>query len=335
MESMIYRPWGILDWVLPRYPTATWSFCGSVGTEERSIASIDWLRGRASLGLVRMLRVLDPPSAQYGAAAALALGRRQNDYIAAGGAAEDVEDHSLIESHDAIVQTVNRFLDRCTPNVILDVTSLPKRFFFPILKLLMTAGNRLQNLLVTYTVPATYTRDKLAGNFNDWEHVPLFAGDYSRPPPDYLVAAVGFEALGLQDQLDQLNASVRIRLLLPFPAPPSSFQRSWTVVQRLRERLQPESVELYRCDAKDVSDTFDRLRSLSNSGQKRVLLAPFGPKPMSVAMCVFATLTDSEVFYTQPMVYHPEYSSGVSEVRGQKEIYGYCLKIEGKSFYAV
>jgi hypothetical protein len=282
-----------------------------------------------------MLKVLDPPSALYSSQVETLLRLRENAYITSGGAVGDIETHSLIESHDAIVQAVDRFLTRSGSNVILDVTSLPKRFFFPILRLLLKAEGRVTNLLVTYTVPERYTQDKLAGNFNDWDHVPLFGGDYSRPAPELLVAAVGFEALGLQDQLDQLNASVRIRLLLPFPAPPSSFQRSWSLIHRLRERLQPDTVEVYRCDAKDVSDTFDRLVSLSEGGQKRLLLAPFGPKPMSVGMCIFATITESEVFYTQPTVYHPAYSSGVSHVRGVQESYGYCLRIDGKPLFTI
>ncbi len=82
-------------------------------------------------------------------------------------------------------------------------------------------------------------------------------------------------------------------------------------------------------------DTFERIVSLTQKAAKPAIFAPFGPKTASVAMCLYATVMDAEVFYTQPEVYHPEYSSGVSVVNGEAEIYGYGLRVESKEYYLI
>jgi len=46
-------------------------------------------------------------------------------------------------------------------------------------------------------------------------------------------------------------------------------------------------------------------------------------------MCLYASQTESEVFYTQLTVYDPKYSYGVSKCLG------YCIKLHGKNLYAV
>ena len=58
-------------------------------------------------------------------------------------------------------------------------------------------------------------------------------------------------------------------------------------------------------------------------------------KPMSVAMCIFAALTDSQVFYTQPTVYHPDYSFDIASRDGHPEIYTYCIRLEGRDLFSV
>lgn len=86
-------------------------------------------------------------------------------------------------------------------------------------------------------------------------------------------------------------------------------------------------------DSKSVSDAFDQLMTLTNGGMERAELAPFGPKLMSVAICIFSVLTDSPVFYTQPTAYHPDYSLGVSKIAGKREIYAHCIRLGGKDLY--
>jgi hypothetical protein len=172
----------------------------------------------------------------------------------------------------------------------------------------------------------------LAENFNDWAHLPLFSGGYSATPAEMLVIGVGFQALGLHEHLKG-DPGLHIKLLLPFPAPPPAFIRSWELRRQLERYGTRENFQVFRAGATDAADTFDRLVSLTRGGQIRCALAPFGPKPMSLGMCIFATLADCEVFYTQPSAYHPDYSLGVSLIDGLPEVYGYCLRIAGHNFY--
>ena len=84
---------------------------------------------------------------------------------------------------------------------------------------------------------------------------------------------------------------------------------------------------------RDTSDAFDILMNMTGDGERRALMAPYGPKPISLAMCIYAIKHKAPVYYTQPRAYHPEYSTGVSKVNSQPEIYAYCLRLEGKDLY--
>jgi len=335
----IFRPWGPLDWLMGRVPEVTWSLFGCLGTEERSLAAWRALSEARRVNIVRLLRVHDGPSrytkeARYEKETKDRLGKRQAEFLASGGKEDMVADHDLLEAHSQIVSSIDSFIRDAGPHVILDVTSLPKRFFFPILKRLLVARPDVSNLIVTYSFPASHTPEPLAMNPSDWAHLPLFGGDYPKDPAKHLIVGIGFEALGLQEQVEH-GSGLPVKLLLPFPARPSSFQRSWDLIRKLQRYRELGTMDIYRTDAKSVSDTFDRLLSLTRDGRQGVELAPFGPKPMSVAMCIFATLTGSPVFYTQPTAYHPDYSLGVSTIDGQPEIYGYCLRLAGNDFYSL
>ncbi|MEX1026505.1 MAG: hypothetical protein WD049_00645 [Candidatus Paceibacterota bacterium] len=315
-----------------------WSLIGCLGTEERSLAVWEELSKTGKLATHKLLRIIDAPSAGRSVSPFTAernqrLTERQDEFHQKGGDAAVIEKHTLLESHAEIVDSVKSFLAAASPNIVLDVSSLPKRFFFPALKLILLE-NEVENLVVTYTFPNSYPRVPLALNHNDWAHLPLFSGDYSTSPPQMMIAAVGFEALGLPEQVEH-GAGLPIRLLLPFPAQPASFHRSWDLVRKLQSHRSAENIRVSRVDSTSVSDCFDSLLTLSNRGQIPVDLAPFGPKPSSVAMCLFAIATGSPVFYTQPTAYHPDYSLGISTTAGIPNIFAYCLRVEGRDLYSL
>ena len=335
MTMSLYRPWGLLHWVLERCPDVEWSLFGCLGTEERSLAALSITNSVGCLASKRLLRISDNSFGQYLKLREERLLARKNEFEKMGATESDIEEYSLTKaSHHDILTEIEEFIRDSGPNIILDVTSLPQRFFFPILKtLLLSEAHTVRNLVVTYAVPESYAPGRLTRNFNDWGTLPLFLGSYTQKPPEMMIVGVGFEALGLQDRVDTGEAGLHLNLLLPFPAPPPAFKRSWELARKLQKGRRPGSVTTYRTDAKEVSDAFERILTLTDSGKHGAILAPFGPKPISVAMCIYATLTESPVFYTQPTVYHPDYSTGISEVNGQLEVYAYCLRINGKDFY--
>ena len=328
-----YRPWGILDWVLKHSPPIDWSLISCFGTEGRSLAVLQQLIKENILVEALLYRVNDKPS-RYNELTKQRIEERHTELTRLGLSPDIVQQHEIAETHDEILQPLETFITSGQSNLILDVTCFPKRFFFPMLKRLLDYPE-IKNILVTYTKPKCYTPGKLAENFDDWAHLPMFTGSYSQETAKMRIVNVGFAPLGLKGELGQGEQGLPIKLLFPFPAPMRSVYRTWGFVQNLQKGRSYESFDLYRTDAKDLSSAFDRLISLTDGGKLRAELAPFGPKPISVAMCIFAVLTESEVFYTQPTVYHPDYSTGISHINGIPETYAYWVRLGNKDFYSI
>lgn len=330
----MYRPWGILDWVIKRSPSVLWGLLGCLGTEERSLSAWTRLRALGCLGDYRMLRIADRPS-RFTQRARLRLRERMSFFRQNGGRCKFLHNYDLIDATYGEIETgIAGDLKNIGENVILDVTSMPKRFFFPALRMCLESAD-IHNLLVTYTAAHSYTPDKLAENCEEWAHLPLFSGTYMRQASEMLIVGVGFEGLGLQEQVDHSNPGKPIKLIFPFPSPPHSFRRAWECVQKLQKHKSSDVFELFHADFRDVADCFDRLISITDAGRKRAEFAPFGPKPISVGMCIFATITGSEVYYTQPKVYHPDYSLGVAVDDGVPAIYTYCIRLAKRDLYSI
>ncbi|WP_254509560.1 hypothetical protein [Anatilimnocola floriformis] len=282
-----------------------------------------------------MLKIADKAS-RFTADCVKRLDERNKVFQAEGGADTSISEFALTAEHSKIVGAVDSFKAIASDSIIIDISSLPKRFFFPIIRqLLKEPSSVFKNIVATYTIPDRYTDQKLAENFGDWAQLPLFAGAIAKEKPTQLIIGVGFEALGLLERVETSESGRKISFLLPFPAPIKAFQRSWELLRRLQEHQPPQSFGIFRVDVRDPSDAFDRLFSITNGGRIAADLAPFGPKPMSLAMCLFASLVDYPVFYTQPTVYHPDYSLGVSIKGGTPEIYAYSIRIDGKDLYAI
>jgi hypothetical protein len=73
----------------------------------------------------------------------------------------------------------------------------------------------------------------------------------------------------------------------------------------------------------------------SEAGARPTVLVPYGPKPISLAMCLFATVTNSSVYYAQPRTYNPLYSQGVAIQNEKRLCYAYALKLGGRALYGV
>lgn len=315
--------------------TRQWSFLGCLGTEQRSIAAWSVARKEVDLVQTRLLRIKDKPS-RHSIIAEERLKQRREEFVGQGGNDGDIREYDLFCPHADIINEIESHIENAQGAVMIDITSLPKRFFFPMIRRILTSpiGSKITDLVATYSIPKMYPREPLAENFEEWAHLPLFGGAYSAERCEMLVVGVGFQALGLHEHLKGVQG-LQVTFLVPFPAPPPAFQRSWELLRQLRNYGPSEMFDQHRASAKDPSDTFDRLVSVTGCGQRRIALAPFGPKPMSLAMCIFASLGNCEVFYTQPSVYHPDYSIGLADKNGNPEVYGYCVRIAGRDFFSL
>ena len=237
----------------------------------------------------------------------------------------------LFSSDQEIVAAVDAFTLTASPHVVLDISSLPKRFFFPFLKRLLRS-QRIETIVATYTVPASYGSE-LAEDHQPFDHLPLFGlSSFPVRKPEIVLVSAGFMKLGLADLLEPYKA-VAIRTFLPFPPGPPSYYRNWDFVRDIEKALPPGLPGPIRIEAYDCTDAFDHIRQLCKDGQRPSILAPFGPKPISLAMALYAGLTQDVVLYTQPTVYNPFYSRGIGNLDGQIDSHAYAIRINGRDLY--
>jgi hypothetical protein len=333
-----FRPWGQLNWVLQRLSPKKWSLLGCIGAEDRSLSCWSVINEADAIKNILMLEVHDEhaddaPHSKYFETMTELLESRRQEFLSKGGGESDIERFYLSDFYGRIMDSANQFIDSAGKNVIVDISSLPKRFFFPIIRLLMTSDS-IQNLIATYTIPRKYSETQLAEDQQISGYLPTYLppDDYDRSDLDQvLIVGLGYEPLGIRQVLE----GKEFHLLFPYPSLPPGGQRNWEFVLHLNPLIkhQPERVHIY-----DVSETFERILSITNQGSRYAVLAPYGPKPMSLAMCLYAVSARSgvpppAVFYTQPRAYNPEYCKGVKIERGLPKVLAYCLRLKGKCLF--
>lgn len=327
---MSYRPWGELSWTLDLSTPKEWFFIGCLGTEERSIAGIEYVR---SLGLSSdqlFAEVIDVDSEKYREINHEVLNVRREAFEKLIGSQRDIKTLELLTELFQISSFIEPALQQ--ESVILDVTSLPKRFFFPILRRLLNAP-RVKNLTIIYTSPSNYAADApLYEDIEQWKVLPGFGG--AGLGNELWIVSVGFLVESLRSYVST-NPHDTMKLLIPFPAPLPVLRRTWESVATLECELPPNRFEKFRIEPLDISSAFDRVCSLAGNPAKNVAFAPYGPKPTSVAMCLYAIQRNSSVHYAQPTIYHPHYSIGIRENDYRKAITAYWIKHEGENLFLI
>jgi hypothetical protein len=333
-----FRPWGELEWALGLSSPKRWRFFGCVATEGRSIAALMALHQRHAIESVEMLRIVDTEP-------------------------EDIAtEEAIIQAHLAScaeagcpVQPTETPLDTPLQNITwkqklslpsessfcLDVSSLPKRFFFAAIKAALLSPE-VRDFLIVYSKPSSYPGGALSGNPKDWSTMTGFNcedPDNQNAAASRLIVGAGFAVGGLHDHLEGRGNRMEVDVLIPFPARPwASIRRSWESARAIEEALGADSdkglsqvkPKYHRVGALDTSTAFDCLRSLTRGGQSPAALAPLGPKPLSVAMCLLAAQNDRyPVYYAQPRTYALNYSTGCENV------YAYWIKHQGVNLYEV
>jgi hypothetical protein len=258
------------------------------------------------------------------------LAKRKDSFMANGGKEEQILRFFLSDFHGRIVEAADGFAADAGQNVIVDISSLPKRFFFPMIRRLLRAQS-IKNLIATYAVPDHYSTQPLSEDHGPWMYLPTFLPPDPEPDDRVLIVGLGYEPLGLRQVLQGKD----FRLLFPFPSLAPGIRRNWDFVRELIPLNPPAPQRVY---IYDVSEIFDRIAALTDSGTRYAILAPYGPKTMSLAMCLYATseLTSQNppaVYYTQPKVYNPDYAVGIKTEKGGPKVLAYCLRLAGRNLY--
>lgn len=325
MIGKYFRPWGKLDWIIPKLPQANWDFLACLSTEDRYIAALSILDKSIKLNKSLFIKIIDPFSKDT-EAINKKLSENEENIKLSTQYPFSIEDHPLLEQTQNIVECVKRFLLSDSKNIIIDISTFPKRFFFPILKLLIQSNP--ENLIVVYTNAEKYCNE-LSGNPRPWDHLPLFMPvNFPEAQVDVAIVGVGFMPFALPDLLLSKYNATPVKFLFPFPPGPPNYQRTWEFVRKIQKHFTFKSSDhMIRIDSNNMPDAFEYISREGESGDKKIIFAPYGPKPISLAMCIFATLNDSTVYYTQPTHYSIDYSSGI------KDTLAYPVILSSKNLY--
>ena len=337
MLGRSFRPWGLLPWVLHGLSVNRWAFVGAVSPEDRCHAAWSDLRSMKGADQHFFFQISDLPVGSWAAESEERLARSREFANTAHVSDSCIVARRIDAKHAEIIEPIRAFIASGVRDIIIDCSSLPKRFFFPIVKeLILTEGTQIPNIIAVYTRPAGYASGSLAIDPQPWHPLPRFMPPVPKPRDALYVVGLGYDPLGLPQLLaDQEIGPDSIKLLFPFPADPPGYRRNWEFVRQLEPNLGESFHEPIRVNGYDVAEVYERITSLADEGRRYVVFAPYGPKPMSLAMCIYASMHDntSAVYYTQPKAYNPSYSYGVKEVCGQRQVYAYCLRLGGRNLY--
>lgn len=320
------EPWGQLEWLVPKLldrANTPVKLIGCISPEDRSTAVPTKLEFSEGLLLV----VEDAPS-RYSAKAARKVA---NNRRLLEGANVTFRSLSLFAPPADLESALAKFLRDPECLLVIDMTSLPKRFFFFLLKLTLRR-KRLAGLCVTYTQPEAggYADAPLAEDAIEPAELPGYS--LQKSEPSTVIVSLGFDTLGLDALLDDFRnyREVDVKFLLPFPPGQPYSRRIWRSVFSLGN--PPEGAGAARVvSAIDAFDAYRALMQIAPGNSSRFknappALAPFGPKPVSLAMCLYAIKFGSPVYYTQPSVYNPDYSVGIGAS------WAYCLRLGNRSW---
>jgi hypothetical protein len=339
MIRNVFRPWGYLEPMLKLIDSKKWNFFGAVATEDRCISAIEILNKRGELAKSLLLQVEDGDS-RFRQEVLIKTQRLKKAILSYSIREQDFLECPLLEGHGRAIDKFDAFLSSAVErNLVVDISCVPKKFFFIFLRKALERDN-FDNIVVTYTEPDKYCSEPLAENHSGWQSLPGFLPPRITPDKSILIIALGFEVLGLPTYY-RSESLVRAekKMLFPFPASPANVSRNWDFVRQLEHEQSDLSRIIERIDANNVPDIYDKLEALTGKGDKHAILAPFGPKTMSLAMCLYASAyanskSPPSVFYTQPTVYNPNYSSGVKSANGHAAVHAYWVRLNGKNLYS-
>jgi len=312
-----------------------WDVIGAVSFEERCNGTLETMHKSKKIGRKLFFRINDQPSMH----SEKIYEKTQAHYVVAqklGLQDNEICDLDIMFPAGVAVFAVNNFLSQSNGNVILDISCLPKRLFFLCLKLILSNKN-VKNLVVSYSIPESYTTEPLALDTDPLSTLPLFGPNEARPSdPQVIIIDVGYLPFDLKALRAQFSSRIPEKVLLPFPPGPPSFQRNWRFLLDIFGEAETQVIpEPIRVDARDVSYAFDVIDDITCAGTLRACLMPFGPKPHSLAMALHLIRpgNKNQAQYTQPKAYHYDYSIGLKRMNDMPEVYGYCIKINNKNLY--
>ncbi|MDQ3821601.1 MAG: hypothetical protein M3362_28515 [Acidobacteriota bacterium] len=306
-------PWGDLREIESKFLyDREFVILGSLSFEQRCCAVPILLNKPNCLG-IELLEIKDPADAFPDNSSVIDQKRQRNkSRLKKEGVKFSSPVPQLLSSEDQLIDMLQKFKSNlpATSTAILDITSLPKRYFCFFLKR-MLRQDIFSNVIVTYTEPGLggYATGHLAEDPMTCEHLP----GYSAPLPpkgSTLVVSVGFESLSIKPLLEIYSGEKKeTKIILAFPPNGENAKRQWNTLRQMVVDVQEIRDNLEVVAAWDTEQVYRTLERWSKDSYG-LTLAPFGPKAHSLGMALFAIKYDAGLYYTQPKSYNPDYSSG-------------------------
>lgn len=334
------RPWGKPKWLLQMAALRDekWLLIGGLSAQDRCLSMLQHAGQSFNLGHAAFLEISENQSKFQTQSEERRNRNRLLWQSCIAAHSHELLAYELLEPVKRLQKQVSQWTTgQFKKSVILDVSCLPERFFFPMLRWLI-ASNEVENLIVTYMSPERYTEEDLAYDPDDWAHIQTFgpSSEGADKPVRRVVVGAGFLPFSLPEWLkkDYNESGIQVSMLFPFPAPPANIKRSWEFVRQIEVGLPlSDERQLARVGANDLSGCFDRIGSITRNGSIGTVFAPFGPKAHSMAMCLQAIKMDAQVLYTQPTYYHPEYTTGIKLEDGVPAGFAYAIRVNKKMLY--
>ena len=191
-----FRPWGRLHGLFANLPDGNWGILGCLATEERCVAAYSAMSNVRNFSERLFFDLKDKKSSIAAVREEIDRKKRVNRdaLITLGLREEDVFCEDLMAPFSRFDAEIERYLSQLTStNLVIDITSLPKRVFFWIVKKALNCPSRLENIIVTYTEPERYAMGQLAENPEEWDALPGFREARRSPSAQKLIIGVGFE----------------------------------------------------------------------------------------------------------------------------------------------
>ncbi|MCY2968954.1 MAG: hypothetical protein NT069_35900 [Planctomycetota bacterium] len=248
----------------------------------------------------------------------------------------------LHASDHEVLESVQYIAGELRGQVVVDISTMPKRWFIPLVQALVER-HQIHTLVATNSKPDKYSNDRLATDPEPWEPLPGYMYAERQSSETTAIIGVGYHMLNLHELIGESTAgNLNLKLFLPFPSLHPGFRQNWEFVRDVTTAWKGTAPpEIVRVPTDDVSLIFDRLLQQSQGGRaESLIMAPFGPKTISLAMCLLAIAreqirpeVETEIGYTQPKAYASDYSSGVAMRDGIPLVNAYCIRIRERSFY--
>jgi hypothetical protein len=235
----------------------------------------------------------------------------------------------LLDTEDRLVELIDEFCSLASgTTVLIDITSFPKRFFCFFVQQMLRL-DQVKNLVATCTDAGHfgYTQERLAQSPLGPDYIPGFPFN-SSDRNETLVISLGYEPLGMKSILETYAEQAKPKFILSFSSDPQAVRRQWNTLRYMRPH---RSIDGLRHSAEVIaawdSERVYQVISRWHKDSAGVVLAPFGPKPHTLGMVLFATQHESSMIYTQPRAYNPSYT------KGHGTTWAYMLKWDGTCCY--